>query len=140
MATPSAQTLIELEHRFWQSMVDQDAESAVQMLSEPALMVSAHGAMKFDHAQYRQMAEQGSMTVESFELSDVQVVFPQPMLEIGLHPSADIETQLIFAYNRWFTSRILAHEPRIKSMLALLFASPDACLRTIEEFAGRPGG
>src|SRR5687767_15889760 len=41
---------------------------------------------------------------------DVQIVFPQPMLEIGLHPSAEIETQLIFAYIRWFTSRILAHE------------------------------
>ena len=70
---------------------------------------------------------------------DVQIVFPQPMLEIGLHPSAEIETQLIFAYNRWFTSRILAHEPRIKSMLALPFGSPDACLRTIDEFADKPG-
>ena len=70
---------------------------------------------------------------------DVQIVFPQPMLEIGLHPSAEIETQLIFAYNRWFTSRILAHEPRIKSMLALPFGNPDACLRTIDEFAGKPG-
>ena len=70
---------------------------------------------------------------------DVQIVLPQPMLEIGLHPSAEIETQLIFAYNRWFTSRILAHEPRIKSMLALPFGSPEACLRTIDEFAGKPG-
>lgn len=76
MGTPSAATLIDLEHRFWQSMVDQDAETAVQMLSEPALMVSPHGAMKFDHAQYRQMAEKGTMVVESFELSDVDVVFP----------------------------------------------------------------
>jgi predicted TIM-barrel fold metal-dependent hydrolase len=70
---------------------------------------------------------------------DVQVVFPQPMLEIGLHPSAAVEQQLIFAYNRWFTSRILGHDPRIKSMLALPFANPDACLRTIDEFAGKPG-
>jgi hypothetical protein len=70
---------------------------------------------------------------------DIQVVFPQPMLEIGLHPSADIETQLIMAYNRWFTERILAHEPRIKSMLALPFSHPEACLRTIREFAGKPG-
>ena len=70
---------------------------------------------------------------------DMQIVFPQPMLEIGLHPSAEIETQLIFAYNRWFTSRILAHEPRIKSMLALPFGNPEACLRTIDEFTGKPG-
>jgi predicted TIM-barrel fold metal-dependent hydrolase len=70
---------------------------------------------------------------------DMQVVFPQPMLEIGLHPSAAVEQQLIFAYNRWFTSRILGHDPRIKSMLALPFANADACLRTIREFADKPG-
>jgi predicted TIM-barrel fold metal-dependent hydrolase len=69
----------------------------------------------------------------------IQVVFPQPMLEIGLHPSAAIETQLIMAYNRWFTERILAHEPRIKSLLALPFSNAEACLRAIREFAGKPG-
>lgn len=70
---------------------------------------------------------------------DIQVVFPQPMLEIGFHPNPEIETQLIMAYNRWFAERVLAREPRVKSMLALPFASPDACLRTIREFAGKPG-
>src|SRR6478735_10434768 len=44
---------------------------------------------------------------------DVQVVFPQPMLEIGLHPSPEIATQLVFAYNRWFCDRILQHGPKI---------------------------
>lgn len=39
-------------------------------------MVSAHGAMKFDHAGYRQMAEQGTMVVDSFAFSDMEVVFP----------------------------------------------------------------
>ena len=75
MPTP-ANTLIELENKFWQSMVDQDTDTALELLSEPALMVSAHGSMKFDHAGYRKMAEQGSMIVTSFELSDVNVVFP----------------------------------------------------------------
>jgi len=49
----SDKTLIDLETKFWQSMVDQDPDTAVSLLSEPALMVSAHGAMKFDHAGYR---------------------------------------------------------------------------------------
>ena len=70
---------------------------------------------------------------------DIQILFPQPMLEIGMHPNADIEIQLLTAYNRWFAERILRHEPRIKSMLALPFGSPEACLRTIREFAGKPG-
>lgn len=75
MATPS-KTLIDLEKKFWQSMVDQDTDAALEMLVEPALMVSSHGAMKFDHAGYRKMAEQGSMVVTSFELSNVETVFP----------------------------------------------------------------
>lgn len=75
MPTPS-KTLIELETRFWQSMVDQDTDSALELLNEPALMVSSHGAMKFDHEGYRRMAEKGSLVLKSFELSDVQVVFP----------------------------------------------------------------
>ena len=70
------QTLIDLETKFWQSMVDNDADTAVAMLNEPALMVSPHGAMKFDHEAYRKMADQGPRVLTSFELSDMEVVFP----------------------------------------------------------------
>ena len=72
----TAKTLTELENRFWQSMVDQDTDTALELLAEPALMVSSHGSMKFDHAGYRKMAEQGAMVVTAFELSDINVVFP----------------------------------------------------------------
>lgn len=75
MATPS-KTLMDLEKKFWQSMVDHDTDAALEMLVEPALMVSSHGAMKFDHAGYRKMAEQGSMVLTSFELSNMETVFP----------------------------------------------------------------
>jgi predicted TIM-barrel fold metal-dependent hydrolase len=70
---------------------------------------------------------------------DIQIVFPQPMLEVGLHPSRQIETQLIMAYNDWFTERVLPGEPRIKTMLALPFSDPKACLRTIRTHAEKPG-
>ena len=75
MTTPT-KTLVDLETKFWQSMVDEDTDAALAILTEPALMVSAHGAMKFDHEGYRKMAEQGSMVVTSFEFSDMEVVFP----------------------------------------------------------------
>jgi ketosteroid isomerase-like protein len=73
---PSSQALIDLEEKFWQAIVDEDADTAVGMLCEPALMVSAQGAMKFDHAGYRRMAEQGTMVLKSYRLSDMEVVFP----------------------------------------------------------------
>lgn len=75
MPTPS-KTLIDLENKFWQSIVDQDTDVALELLNEPSLMVSSQGAMQFDHRAYRNMAEKGSMVLKSFELSDMQVVFP----------------------------------------------------------------
>ena len=75
MQTSNA-TLIDLEKKFWQSIVDQDTDTALTLLREPALMVSEHGAMKFDHAGYRKMAEHGSQVLTRFELRDMDVVFP----------------------------------------------------------------
>jgi ketosteroid isomerase-like protein len=76
MAAAQEKTLVDLETKFWQSMVDQDTDAALALLTEPALMVSGHGAMKFDHGGYRKMAEQGSMVLTSFALSDMNVVLP----------------------------------------------------------------
>lgn len=68
--------VMDLENKFWQSMVDEDADTAIAMLAEPAVMVSSHGAMTFDHATYRRMAEQGEMVIKKFALSDMEAVFP----------------------------------------------------------------
>jgi ketosteroid isomerase-like protein len=75
MQSPT-KTVIELETRFWQSMINQDTDAALELLSEPALIVSAHGSMKFDHAAYRKMVEEGAMVLTSFELTNMEAVFP----------------------------------------------------------------
>jgi hypothetical protein len=75
MQTPQSD-LIALEKKFWQSLVDDDADTAVAMLDEPAIMVSSHGAMQFDHAKYRQMAEHGTMKLKSYKLGDIDVTLP----------------------------------------------------------------
>lgn len=73
--TTSAKTLIDLETKFWQSMVDQNTDAALQLLHEPALMASSHGAMQFDHIGYCKMAQHGPMVVAAFALSDIEVIF-----------------------------------------------------------------
>jgi hypothetical protein len=75
MANP-IEKLTDLEHKFWDSIKNQDVDSAVGLLNEPAVLVSAHGSMKFDHAGFRKMAEQGSMVLTAFEFSGMDVVFP----------------------------------------------------------------
>ena len=42
---------------------------------------------------------------------DVAVMFPSPMLQLGLHPQVEVEIALGQAYNRWLVERVLAHEP-----------------------------
>ena len=73
---PQANSIIDLEKRFWQSMVDNDTDTAVEMLYEPSLMVSAHGAIKFGHADFRRLAGKDSLALKSYELTNMQVVFP----------------------------------------------------------------
>jgi hypothetical protein len=70
---------------------------------------------------------------------NVQIVFPQPMLEMGLHPDGDIATAMMFAYNRWFTETILPREKRVKTLLSLPFHDPDACMKMVSEFGETPG-
>lgn len=66
-------TLIELENRFWQSMVEGQTEVALAMLTERAFLVNPQVAMKFDHAGYRRMADHASMVVTRYELGDMDV-------------------------------------------------------------------
>jgi ketosteroid isomerase-like protein len=90
---PQAKTIIDLEKKFWQSMVDNDADTAIGMLAQQSLMVSSHGAMKFGHDEYRKMAEQGSWVLKSYELSDMQVVFPNDNTAVATYHVKQIVTE-----------------------------------------------
>jgi predicted TIM-barrel fold metal-dependent hydrolase len=70
---------------------------------------------------------------------DYSVVFPTPMLTMGMHPLAEAEVQLGDAFNRWLIDRIIPQEPRIKALVYLPFNDPEACIRTVEEFGEREG-
>jgi predicted TIM-barrel fold metal-dependent hydrolase len=70
---------------------------------------------------------------------DIAVMFPTPMLQLGLHPQVEVEVAMARAYNRWLTEKVLAREARLCSMLYLPFNDPDASFRMVQEFAGRKG-
>src|SRR5262249_46061538 len=71
---------------------------------------------------------------------DYMVVFPTPMLSLGMHPQIDVEVALGNAYNRWLIEQILPQDKRQKALLYLPFNDPDACVETVGRFAGRGGG
>src|SRR5207248_10373206 len=70
---------------------------------------------------------------------DLSCPFPPPVPFPGLPPEGQVETSLCRAYNRWLCERILAHEPRIISMLYLPFTTPEAAYRTVKDFGDKKG-
>ena len=70
---------------------------------------------------------------------DYQILFPTPMLYLGLHPVAEVEAALARAYSSWITDRVLSQEPRIKTMLYLPFNDPEASLKIVEDFGDIDG-
>ena len=70
------QTIVDLETRFWQSMVDKDAKLAKTLIADDCLITGPMGAMKLDPDKYEAMTEEGRWTLESFKLSDLNVIFP----------------------------------------------------------------
>ncbi|HWW79854.1 MAG TPA: amidohydrolase family protein, partial [Steroidobacteraceae bacterium] len=70
---------------------------------------------------------------------DYMVVFPTPMLSLGMHPQADAEVALGNAYNRWLIEQILPQDKRQKALLYLPFNDPEASVETVERFADAPG-
>jgi len=64
-----------LERAFWQSLVERDAEAARAMLAPEALMVSSHGTLRFDPAQYEKMLLDPKHGLLEYTLSDMEVLF-----------------------------------------------------------------
>ena len=70
---------------------------------------------------------------------DNMVVFPTPMLFLGLHPQPEMEVWLSRAYNKWMQEKLLAVENRIKFLAVLPFNTPEECERIVKETAGKNG-
>ena len=69
---------------------------------------------------------------------DYMVVFPTPMLTLGMHPQAEVEVVLGNAYNRWLIEDLMPQEKRIKGMLYLPFNEPEACEKLVEKYRDNP--
>jgi len=69
-------TIERLERNFWQSMVDQDTETAIALIAEESIVAGPTGVMSLTPRKYEEMVEDGKWTLDSFEFSDVLVSFP----------------------------------------------------------------
>ena len=70
------QQIIDLETRFWQSMKDKDPETAQKMIADDCLVTGPMGTMRVDPEKYARLTREGDWTLERFEFSDTDVIFP----------------------------------------------------------------
>src|SRR4029450_6340129 len=68
------------------------------------------------------------------------VLFPTPMLSLGMHPQVDVEVALGDAYNRWLIEEILPQDKRQKALLYLPFNDPEACVEPAAPCPRAAGG
>src|SRR5580704_16109328 len=69
---------------------------------------------------------------------DYMVVFPTPMLVLGMHPQVEMEVVIGKAFNKWLTDEVLPQDQRIKAMLYLPFNHPEESLNEVEKYADNP--
>ena len=144
------------ETAFWSEVVDRmDSDVYRQMArafkdrggSPPGLLNTTPGMLYQDvfgripHQQRLGEAVPGGRTHAQVTLVqramdsmgiDYMVVFPTPMLVLGMHPQAEIEVAIGNAFNKWLTEEVLPQDPRIKAMLYLPFNHPEECLKAVE--------
>jgi ketosteroid isomerase-like protein len=72
----STQTIVDLETRFWKALVDKDTGKAAALIADECLVTGPSGAMRIDPDKYTQMMRDGQWTLDTFEFSDLKVIFP----------------------------------------------------------------
>ena len=70
---------------------------------------------------------------------DYTILFPTPMLNLGLNPDLAVRDELTWAFNRWLVEDVISNDERLLAMPLLPIHDPEQCLRTIRAFAERPG-
>jgi ketosteroid isomerase-like protein len=72
----STQTIVDLETRFWKALVNKDTQKAAALIADECLITGPSGAMRIDPDKYKAMMQDGKWTLDTFEFSDLKVIFP----------------------------------------------------------------
>ena len=72
----SKQEIIDLETKFWESMVAGDADTASGMMAEKSIVIGPQGVSEMSRSHFKDVMDESRWTLDSYRLSDVHVVFP----------------------------------------------------------------
>jgi hypothetical protein len=86
------QAIVDLETRFWQSMVDKDAKRAKAMIAVECLVAGPSGTMKVDPDKYEAMTKDGNWELDRFSFNDMKVIFPSEAVAVVAYKVHQIGT------------------------------------------------
>lgn len=69
---------------------------------------------------------------------DYQVIFPTPMLVLGLHPEPETEAALADAYNEWMLEQVVPGDDRLLFLPYVPFNDPAAAEATVSRYLDNP--
>ena len=72
----SKQEIIDLETKFWDTMVSKDADTASAMMAEKSFVIGPQGVSEIARGDFGTMMDGSKWTLDSYEISDPQVLFP----------------------------------------------------------------
>jgi hypothetical protein len=70
------EAILDLETRFWQTVVDRNPDTAKAMIADKCLIAGPSGTMRIDPAKYADLVDAGHWRLDKFEFSEVSVVCP----------------------------------------------------------------
>ena len=92
--TTDTQRIIDLETRFWRAMQDKDVASAQAMVADNSLVTGPSGTMRLDPEKFGQLMRNAPWTLDDFELSNVDVIFPTSdvaVITYKVHETGEME-------------------------------------------------
>jgi ketosteroid isomerase-like protein len=70
------QEIVDLEKKFWDTMVDKDAKTATAMMAQQSIVIGPQGVAAIKRGDFAKMMRESKWTLDTYRLSDIEVLFP----------------------------------------------------------------
>ncbi|WP_274626209.1 nuclear transport factor 2 family protein [Arvimicrobium flavum] len=70
------QTIVDLEKKFWDTMISKDVGAATGMMAKNSIIIGPQGISEISRSDFAKLMEESKWTLDSYDFSDVQVLFP----------------------------------------------------------------
>ena len=73
---PDKQAIVDLEKKFWDTMISKDTETASELIAKKSIVIGPQGVSEISRGDFAKMMDGSKWTLDSYKFSDVQVLFP----------------------------------------------------------------